>query len=364
MKFKLNFLFFSFLLYSLCGFSQVKSNLSKSITDKKIDSILEKNLAKFPNNTQVSIAILNGDKTQYIGVLRENDTLKVIDNKENIFEIGSITKVFNSVLFSNMVNEGKASVKETLKDNFDFTLKNGNDITLQQLANHTSGLPRLPSNMMPLLMVKPNNPYADYSTELLEKDLKNEVVLDAEPNSKYAYSNYGAGLLGYILTKKAGKDYETLLQEFIFNPLKMDRSSSDLKKIEKNLLIKGLDASGKEISNWDFTDVLVGAGGIKSNIANMEKFARKNFENNTIYNLPQQPTFSINDNFKIGLGWHISVKDNKETLWHNGATAGYRSCMVIDKERKKAIIILSNVSAFHSNSGNIDTICFNLLYMK
>lgn len=364
MKFKLNFLFFSFLIYSLCGFSQVKSNLSKSITNKKIDSIFEKNLAKFPNNTQISIAILNGDKTEYIGVLRENDTLKVTNNKSKVFEIGSLTKVFNSVLFSSLIIENKVSLEETLKENFEFKLKNGNEITLQQLANHTSGLSRLPSNMMPVLMANPTNPYKNYTTELLEEDLKKNIVLETKPGSKYAYSNYGAGLLGYILTKKTNKNYEMLLQEYIFSPLKMSNSSSDLLKMDRNLLVKGLDATGNEVSNWDFTDAQVGAGGIKSTILDLELFTRKNFENNNIYNLPQQPTFSINENSKIGLGWHITVKENKNILWHNGATAGYRSCMAIDKERKKAIIILSNVSAFHSNSGNIDTICFNLLYMK
>ena len=74
------------------------------------------------------------------------------------------------------------------------------------------------------------------------------------------------------------------------------------------------------------------------------------------------PCFSINDNMKIGLGWHI-VKMNNDfnVLWHNGGTGGYTSSFGIDLERKNGIVILSNVSAFNEKMGNIDDLCFGLI---
>ncbi len=339
--------------------TKAKSNLEKEIENKEFVKILNKNLAIFPENTQVSIALIDGDKTTYIGVIRKNDTLQVIDNKNSVFEIGSVTKVFTSVLLSSLITKKQISLQETLQNQFDFTLKNGGEITLQQLANHTSGLPRLPKNIFPLFNVTPNDPYINYTPKLLEYYLKNDVVLENPTGTKSVYSNLGAGLLGYILTKKVKKSYEKLLQEEIFTPLQMRNSSTLLKNIDPQKLIKGLDTNGKETSNWSFTDALVGAGGIKSTIIDMEKFIRKNFEDSTVYNLPQQPTFTINKHLKIGLGWHILSKNN--TLWHNGATGGYRSFIGFQKEHKKAIIILSNVSAFHKKSDNIDMVGITFL---
>ena len=339
---------------------KAKSNLTSENENNSLIKNIEENSSLFPNNTQISIAIIDGANTKYIGVIRKNDVLEFTDNKNKVFEIGSISKVFTSVLFSHFINEKKASLDEKVQNTFDFELKNGKAITLQQLTNHTSGLPRIPSNMAGS-MLSFNNPYVNYTPKLLETYLTKSIKLENPIGTKSAYSNLGAGLLGYILTKKSGKSYENLLQEIIFKPLQMNSSSAILKKLKDIPLVYGLNANGTQASNWDFTDALVGAGGIKSTMVDMEKFARKNFEKNALYSLPQQPTFKISNHLKMGMGWHISTPKEKSFLWHNGGTGGYRSCMVIDKENKKSIIVLSNVSAFNKQSGNIDKLCFSLL---
>lgn len=344
--------------------SQVKiknaeSRLSTKIENKSIVSILEGNISIFPNKFQVSIAIINGDNTEYIGVIRKNDTLITINNKNSVFEIGSISKVFTSVLFSNLIHDNKISLDETLSNQFDFNLKNVKNIQLYQLANHTSGLPRLPENIMPLLATNQSNPYKYYTPKLLESYLKDDLTLQYPTGEKNVYSNLGAGLLGYILTLKSNKAYEELLKDNILKPLKMNQSYS--LSIDNKNVVRGLNQNGTPASNWDFTNVFVGAGGIKSTTNDMVKFARKNFENDSIYNLPQQPTFTINSSLKMGLGWHISKDGDNEFLWHNGGTGGYRSCFAIDKLNKKGVVVLSNISGMDASSGKIDTLCFQLL---
>lgn len=334
------------------------SNLKGKIKDATIKKIIEKNILLFPNSTQISIGLISENSTEYIGFFKKNDTLKITNNKNNIFEIGSITKIFTSILLSDFIDKKEAFLNETLAKQFKFTLKEGSKITLQQLANHTAGLERMPSNFKNSVTIK-ENPYVFYTPKLLKKYLLKDIKLKGNSGEKSEYSNLGAGLLGYILTQKSNKTYEELLQERIFKPLKMTNSSSELNKISQNLLIKGLDKNGKETSNWSFTDALVGAGGIKSSIIDLEKFVRKNFEDNVVYNLLQQPTFTFSKTKKIGLGWFILSKNN--ILFHNGGTSGYKSSLAILKEEKKAVVILSNVSAFHKNARKIDALCLNLL---
>lgn len=295
------FLFFIFLRCNSQENKKATSNLEGKIKSTKIREIIEKNVLFFPNYTQISIGLITENSTEYIGIIRKNDTLQIINNQNNIFEIGSITKVFTSVLLSDFIAKKQASLSENLAEQFSFKLKEGGEITLQQLANHTTGLERMPSNFR-VAKSNRNNPYVSYTPALLKKYLLEDIKLKNNIGKKSEYSNLGTGLLGYVLTQKSKKSYEEILQERIFKPLKMTNSSSDLTKINQNLLIKGLDKKGNKTSNWDFTDALIGAGGIKSSVLDLEKFVRKNFENDVVYNLPQKPTFTISKKEKQDWG--------------------------------------------------------------
>ncbi|MCH2193727.1 serine hydrolase domain-containing protein [Kordia sp.] len=361
------FLLFIFLNIQL-GFSQEKAinAIDTSNMSSEIAKVIAENSELFPNNVQLSIALIDGEKTNYIGVIRKNDTLQTIDNKGAIFEIGSNTKVFTSLLLSHQIHAGNLQLNDKLIDVLPFKIETSPEhtdkITLQTLANHSSGLPRLPQNIFPLLQTNMENPYKKYTIDMLHTYLKNGISLQNEPTKVSAYSNLGAGLLGYILTEKTKKSYESLLQEQILKPLQMNHTTTDLSKVDQNKLVIGIKADGTEASNWDFTDALVGAGGMKSNVVDMEKFIRKNFEDeNTVYNLPQQETIKVNEMVRVGLGWHIITKEGKTVLFHNGGTGGYLSCMIIDKKNKKAALLLSNLSAFSPQGPKIDNLCFSLI---
>ncbi|WP_430410976.1 serine hydrolase domain-containing protein [Kordia sp.] len=345
---------------------EVKKAQNNLVTiDASIATIITANSDFFPNNTQLSIALIDGNSTKYIGVIRNNDSLQTIDNKEAIFEIGSITKVFTSLLFSNFINAGKLKATDKLFETLNIIPTKApveaSKITLQMLANHASGLPRLPQNIYPLLEKNMRNPYKEYSTKLLDSYLNNEIVLENTPGTTSTYSNLGVGILGYVLTKKSNQSYEALLQKYILKPLAMEHSTTLLATVDTLQLVSGLDPDGSKTANWDFSDALVGAGGIKSNVVDMEKFIRKNFENDVVYNLPQQSTIKINETTTVGLGWHIISQGNRTFLFHNGGTGGYLSCMVIDKKSKKAALVLSNVSAFGPHAQKIDKLCFSLM---
>jgi CubicO group peptidase (beta-lactamase class C family) len=84
---------------------------------------------------------------------------------DSIFEIGSVTKVFTSLLLADMVQKGEVAltdpVAKYLPPEAKMPERGGKAITLEHLATHTSGLPRMPSNFAPK---DPKNPYADYTS--------------------------------------------------------------------------------------------------------------------------------------------------------------------------------------------------------
>jgi CubicO group peptidase (beta-lactamase class C family) len=141
----------------------------------------------------------------------------------------------------------------------------------------------------------------------------------------------------------------------------MTNTFTSNKSLEKRI-VQGLDASGNETSNWDF-DVLFGCGGILSTVEDLNKFAKAQFvATNKTLALTRTPTYTVNKNMRIGLGWHIiKTKTNQELVWHNGGTGGYSSSMALNIAPQNGVIILSNVSAFHAKARNIDAISFELM---
>jgi CubicO group peptidase (beta-lactamase class C family) len=329
-----------------------------SIYPEEIAEIIYSKSKDFPNNTQLSIAIIQNGKTNYYGIIKVNDTIKPVENQRKIFEIGSITKVFTSTLLASLVEDEKIKLTDYINSYYPFTFKNNIKISFESLANHTSGLPRLPEN---LDLSNGSNPYKNYGKNEIDEYLGNLLKLENEPSKTYSYSNLGAGLLGYTLGLSQNESFQELLQKKVFDKYKMTNSFTSSRNLG-NKLVKGLDANGEIVSNWDF-DVLLGGGGILSATEDLAKFANAQFNpKNKELALTGKPTFDINGNMKIGLGWHIlKSKNGKDLYWHNGGTGGYSSSMTVNVEEKTAVIILSNVSAFSPEMGNIDRLCFEIM---
>jgi CubicO group peptidase (beta-lactamase class C family) len=312
----------------------------------------------FPDNTQLSIALIKNGKPVFYGIRINDDSLQSVDNHLNIFEIGSISKVFTSTLLAQLAVGNKVKLDDPINGYLDMLLKDNIQITFRQLSNHTSGLPRLPLNM---IITDPLNPYKDYNEANLRQYLSDKMKLLANPGEKYEYSNLGAGLLGYLIGKIEKTSYENLLQKRILNKYGMN-STTTKRQLVVDRLVEGLDLKGTETPNWDFS-VLVGCGGLLSCTDDLARFVHAQFDDsNKELALTRTKTFNINKNMNMALGWHIINADTgAEWIFHNGGTGGYTSSMAMDMKKKTGVIILSNVSAFHKNMGNIDALCFELL---
>ncbi|RZK04288.1 MAG: DUF3887 domain-containing protein [Flavobacterium sp.] len=337
-----------------------KENESKTVNSlssypKEIAEIIFSKAKDFPNNAQLSIAVIKNGKTNYYGIIKVNDTIKPAENQNKIFEIGSITKVFTSTVLASLVEAKKIKLTDEINSYYPFAFKDNFKISFQSLANHTSGLPRLPENLDTSNEV---NPYKSYGKTEIEEYLKNLLKTRNDTSKTYSYSNLGVGLLGYTLGLSQKTSFQNLLQKKIFDKYKMTNSFMSLKNLG-NKLVKGLNRKGEIVSNWDF-DVLFGAGGILSSTEDLAKFATAQFNpKNEDLKLTRQTTFEIKGTTQIGLGWHKLESDNGEDLiWHNGGTGGYSSSIVMKVEEKIAVIILANV--FDAND-KIDALSYQLI---
>lgn len=338
---------------------------------------------------------------------------------DTLFEIGSITKVFTGLLLASAVVRNEvlldAPISTLLPAEVHAPGRGDAAITLAHLATHTSGLPRLPTNMRPADVT---NPYVDYGVEQLHAFL-NKHELRRDPGQEYEYSNLGAGLLGYLLGETAARRpaqegapsptsgvaaLEALLRERITAPLGMDDTAFTLNEAQRSRLASP-HARGRTSSNWDM-NALAGAGGIRSSVNDMLDFIAGYIESDAAtegtadspasdaallaaaMRLAAEPRCDAHGSHRMGLGWHLkpekrvapasaappteasaaatssladagahrdpaseeasvatpapSATGPLYALWHNGATGGYASMLIINLETRRGIIVLAN----------------------
>jgi D-alanyl-D-alanine-carboxypeptidase/D-alanyl-D-alanine-endopeptidase len=274
---------------------------------------------------------------------------------DTVFEIGSITKVFTAILLADMADRGEVKLDDPvarhLRAGMRVPERNGKVITLIDLSEQTSGLPRMPDNMKP---ANPMNPYADYTPEQLFEFL-GRYQLARDIGAEFEYSNLGVGLLGQALSMRAGKTYETLVKERILDPLGMDRTGITLTPWMREHLAKGHSAGGMVMPNWDLP-TFAGAGALRSTMHDMLKFARANLDTSDA-RLPRlmRQTHTVRrqvgKDMSIGMNWLIRSMNGRDVVWHNGGTGGYRTWLGFDKTRKVAAIVLGNSGIGHDDLG-------------
>jgi CubicO group peptidase (beta-lactamase class C family) len=263
---------------------------------------------------------------------------------DSVFEIGSITKVFTAILLADMAERGEVKLDDPIAIYLPRTMRvperSGRKITLLDLSTQTSGLPRMPDNFKPSDM---RNPYNDYTVEQLY-DFLSRHELRRDPGAEFEYSNVGVGLLGHVLTLAAKKPYEQLVKERILDPLDMERTAITLTPWMQTHLVRGHNNAGEAVPNWD-VGVLVAAGGLRSTMNDMLKFARANLQTTGRLQQVMQKTHAERAPAQkafIGMNWIIRRQDGREVTWHNGGTGGYRTWLGLDKKKGLAAVVLTN----------------------
>ena len=336
---------------------------SPAPSDSEIHRMLVDRLGQRSGTAGIVVGIIEPAGTRIIayGSRDRNDPRPVDGN--TVFEIGSITKVFTSLILADMVRHGEVALTDPvaryLPQGVRIPERGGRAITLEDLARHRSGLPRMPANFDP--NTDPQNPYIKYSVNQLYEFLSG-YVLPRDIDSRFEYSNMGAGLLGHALSLKAGKDYETLVRTRIWRPLGMEDTAITLPPDMKSRLAVGHNNLFQSTSNWDFQDAFAGAGAIRSTANDMLRFlaAQLGYEQASLTPAISE-TIAVRKEagagMEIGLGWLIRQKSGSEIIWHNGGTGGYRAFAGYDPKARVGVVALTNIST----PAGVDDLGFHLL---
>lgn len=287
---------------------------------------------------KISIAIIKDGEITY-QVYGENG--KTLDNTKYDYEIGSISKTFVGLMLSKAIEENKINIKSSISEYLNLD-KNKYYPTIERLITHTSGYKSHYLNkQMASNHFRENNDFYGINKDKILKKVKSLILEDKD--YKFAYSNFGIGVVGLVLEQVYGKDFVTCMNDFIENELKL-----------KNTKVASCTGNLSGYWNWEKDDGYVPAGAIISNIEEMAQYLKCYMDGEVSYitgTYAQLKAIDANNSFyekmnirmdKIGLTWMID--DKNDIVWHNGGTGKFNSYIAFNKERNIGVVVLGNTS--------------------
>ncbi|MFV8361552.1 serine hydrolase domain-containing protein [Flavobacterium sp. LS1P3] len=324
------------ILFSLLfatGYSQ-KMNVAK------LDSLFQ--ILEAKDKFMGSIAVSQNGTLIYSKSIGKEDveTNKKATNLSK-YRIGSISKMYTSILIFKAIEEKKLSLNQTIAIYFP-TIENATKITIGNLLNHRSGIHNFT-----------NDPeYFKYNTEPKSEEQMIEIITkgksDFEPNSKANYSNSNYVLLSYILQKTYKKTFADILKDKITKPLGLKNTYVGDKISVQNNESNSYRFSEKWIKETE-TDMSIpmGAGSIVSNPTDLTIFIDHLFANKIINESSLKQMITLQDNYGMGI-FQIPFYD-KKGFGHTGGIDEFRSVLYYFTEDKIAVALTSNGKTYDNN---------------
>lgn len=244
------------------------------------------------------------------------------------------------MLYTDAMERGEVTPQTTLGEIWDLGDAEAGVVGLEELSQHRSGLPRLPTSLSTLLnsyrwLLLAQNPYDDSPADVVES-LRSTSVGDQEPE----YSNLGFASLGHALAEASGRPYPELVSTRLAEPLGMETFyvPSPGQGDAHPQAVQGREASGRAQEAWDDSGYAP-AGGIRADAASMAQLAEALLDGSAPGAGALDPTAEYDESVRVGAGWLVSEEQGRTITRHNGQTGGFATWFGMDRERGTAVFI-------------------------
>lgn len=344
----------STLLITCFLFGAVNAEDRYAFVDNEVTLFMKNN-----DISAVTVGVIENGKIQfeksYGTYSREN--IKPVTT-DSLFQIGSQTKVITSLITLAAVEDGILR----LDDNIDTLLpalfssidKNTlQKITIDTLLSHRSGLPNYPKNVT---RIDGDPMEGGYNESQFLTALKS-TILDFEPGSKFSYSNFNYAVIGYILSKKTGKTYETLIDEYLHKRLGITEVYSQFQTAKSSLVVTPYRKDNRLIKTkpWEM-GLLTPHGGLYASNNALLKLMEQQISAYQVFfkNRKASPLVSTQTSYATGLYPGLSYGYGmfeasaelglypETVLWHGGDLDGFGSEYIFSPSSKVGIVLLTS----------------------
>lgn len=297
----------------------------------------------------LSIVVVKDGKARFYNFGSTTRTKAQPPTERSVYEIGSISKVFASLVLAHAVLEGKIGLQDDIRRYLPRDYPNltweGTPVRIVHLVNTTSALPdNLPSpfetggdpDKAPFIALEKMR---SFKPDQLWDELET-ARLSAKPGTRPAHSNLAADLLGRILEKVYGEPYEALVARYIEKPLGMGVGTGRGRAAEE---VDGYNKRHVAMPRLYERAFLV-AGGLRYSTADMAKFlAAELAATDPAIRLSQQPAWGDPAGHAVGFNWTLSrTVDGQPRLRTSGSTFGGSSYIEMYPAMGYGILLVAN----------------------
>ena len=274
------------------------------------------------------------------------------------FRIGSVTKSFTAILILQLVEQGKLKLDDKIGLFLtDFSKLPFEQITVNHLLVHTSGLPDY--NNAPNFFREVQSGLLS-EAEIIKRISQYDLLF--EPGAKFSYSNDGYRLLGAIIEKVTGKNYDQALQENILMPLKMTKTGYSHQNIVLEKRAQGYRKRLSGLENAQYYQESP-ASGMYSTVEDLLLFDEAVYSDKLLSQKSKDLMLQIVPSGNA-YGWHVSNKDGLLVIRNDGAVFGFFARVSRIPKNRYTIVLLTNVRSATNYLPEIEQSIINILYNK
>jgi CubicO group peptidase (beta-lactamase class C family) len=328
---------------------------------QRLDELVEQH-RKEHNITGAALAVVRGEEIVYArGYGRESIVPDSPDvTPDTLFRIASVTKPLTATMIMRLVEQGVLDLDTPIRTYIPWLQLSvpgaAEKLTLRLLLTHRGGFPTGGEAM------------GSRDPEGLERYVREyvpTVPLMASPGVGYRYSNHGLNLAGYVAEAASGKRYAQLMQELLFDPLGLERTTFDpLVALSYPLARPHFRHPDGTLTVWhNFFEAVSSYPGSYciSSVNDLAKMAMLHLhagrfggeqllqpESIAEMQAVQTLGYRLND-FSCGLTWFRESKRGKTRFYHFGQSSyQYTSLLVFSPEDDLALVVLGNGEGMYS----------------
>ncbi len=346
-------LFISFISFLSCKNSEKATNIELTEFRTAIDSLYH---AKIPSDGPGAAVLVSYQGNMLIGKgfgARNVEINEPVTPSTN-FRIASVSKQFTALCILKLMDEGKLSLQDSVQKFLPYAIfKN---MTIEQLINHTSGLPSFDDYFLN---------HWDRNQIVENKDVLNWLLtnpkLDFKPGEGWEYSNTAYLMLAIIVEEASGMEFSAYAKKYVFQPLGMDSTNyyslADPIYIPERAFCYEQDSTGKyEKMDGFFMNGILGDGAVYTSINDYYQYdvalRKKKFLSETTQELLYKPSSIQNKNGDVrnyAMGWRVT----DTAAYHTGGWLGANAFVIRYSNKPLTVGIFMNTNTLFT-SGLVD----------